>query len=165
MDSLIKTNQEIIENNFDRINELLENFIINQDVKQSSKDLYKRTLMLYLNWLQQKKYHFFEISRTDLLKYKTELLNSGMSSLTVSSYITTVRRFYEWTEANKLYPNVAKGIKSPKRKHQFKKQALSQFQSINLLNFLVKTENIRDFALVNLLIRTDRKSTRLNSSH
>jgi integrase/recombinase XerC/integrase/recombinase XerD len=44
-----------------------------------------------------------------------------MSSLTVGPYIT-VRRFYEWTEANKYHPNVAKGIKTPKRKQQFKKQ-------------------------------------------
>jgi site-specific recombinase XerC len=43
-----------------------------------------------------------------------------MSSLKGS--ITSVRRFYEWTEANKYYPNVAKGIKTPKRKQQFKKQ-------------------------------------------
>jgi len=34
-----------------------------------------------------------------------------MSSLTVGSYLTVVRKFYEWTEANKIYPNVAKGIK------------------------------------------------------
>ncbi len=43
-----------------------------------------------------------------------------MNSLTVGSYITSVRRFYEWTEANKFYPSVAKGIKATKRKQQFK---------------------------------------------
>jgi integrase/recombinase XerC/integrase/recombinase XerD len=76
-----------------------------------------------------------------------------MSSLTVGSYITSVRRFYEWTEANKYYPNVAKGIKTPKRKQQFKKQPLLPVQATALLNFY-QDKALRDYAIINLLLRT-----------
>ena len=76
-----------------------------------------------------------------------------MSSLTVGSYITSVRRFYEWTEANKFYPNVAKGIKSPKRKQQFKKQPLLPAQATDLLNYY-ENKDSRDYSIINLLLRT-----------
>jgi integrase/recombinase XerC/integrase/recombinase XerD len=83
-----------------------------------------------------------------------------MSSLTVGSYITSVRRFYEWTEANKYYPNVAKGIKTPKRKQQFKKQPLLPAQATALLTYF-KDRALRDYAIVNLLLRTGLRTIEL----
>jgi integrase/recombinase XerC/integrase/recombinase XerD len=76
-----------------------------------------------------------------------------MSSLSVGSYITSVRRFYEWAEANKYYPNVAKGIKTPKRKQQFKKQPLLPEQATALLSYY-QDKSLRDYAIINLLLRT-----------
>ena len=150
---LITTKQEITIVTPQRIEELVDSFINSQDVKQSSKLLYRRTLKQYFNWVNNKAYLLSEIARPQLLEYKEELLLSGMSSLTVSSYITSVRRFYEWTEANKFYPNVAKGIKSPKRKQQFKKQPLLPSQATELLNYY-QSKASRDYAIINLLLRT-----------
>jgi len=133
--------------------ELVDRFIEAQDVKPSSKLLYRRTLKQYFNWVDSKNYLLSEIARPQLLEYKDKLLHSGMSSLTVGSYITSVRRFYEWTEANKYYPNVAKGIKTPKRKQQFKKQPLLPAQATELLNYY-QDKALRDYAIVNLLLRT-----------
>lgn len=135
------------------LEKLVDSFIEAQDVKQNSKDLYRRTLKQYFNWVNKKTYQLSEITRAQLIQYKEELLASGMSSLTVGSYITSVRRFYEWTEANKFYPNVAKGIKSPKRKQQFKKQPLLPSQATALLNYY-QDKTPRDYAIVNLLLRT-----------
>ena len=132
---------------------LVDAFINAQDVKQSSKQLYRRTLKQYFNWIDKKDYSLSEIARAQLLEYKEELLSSGMSSLTVGSYITSVRRFYEWAEANKYYPNVAKGIKTPKRKQQFKKQPLLPAQATALLNYF-QDKALRDYAIINLLLRT-----------
>lgn len=136
-----------------RIEDLLEWFISSQDVKESSKSLYRRTLRLYFSWVSRKSLHLSQVSRAELLSYKEELLSSGKSSLSVGSYITSVRRFYEWTEANKIYPNVAKGIKSPKRKQQFRKQPLRPEQASTLLSYY-QNKGSRDYAIVNLLLRT-----------
>jgi integrase/recombinase XerD len=133
--------------------ELVDRFIASQDVRLSSKLLYRRTLKQYFNWIDKKGYTLPEIARPQLLEYKEELLSSGMSSLTVGSYITSVRRFYEWTEANKYYPNVAKGIKAPKRRQIFKKQPLLPSQATALLNYY-QDKALRDYAVVNLLLRT-----------
>lgn len=136
-----------------RIEELVKTFIQAQDVKESSRDTYKRTLSRFLSWIDKKGYLLSEIARAELLQYKEELLSSGMSSLTVGSYITSVRRFYEWAEANRFYPNVAKGIRTPKRLQQFRKQPLLPSQATALLNYY-QDKALRDFAIVNLLLRT-----------
>jgi integrase/recombinase XerD len=135
------------------LQELVDSFIQAQDVKPSSRALYRRTLKQYLNWVENKGYQLSAITRVELLEYKEELLASQMSSLTVGSYITSVRRFYEWTEANKYYPNVAKGIKTPKRKQQFRKQPLLPSQATALLSYY-QGRALRDYAIVSLLLRT-----------
>lgn len=153
MDIVVKQAQDVAIVSPQRIEDLVDSFINSQDVKLSSKLLYRRTLKQYFNWVDKKSYLLSEIARPQLLEYKDELLLSGMSSLTVGSYITSVRRFYEWTEANKFYPNVAKGIKTPKRKQQFKKQPLLPAQATALLSYY-QDKALRDYAIVNLLLRT-----------
>ncbi len=153
MDIAVRNSQDIATVNPQRIEELVDSFILSQDVKQSSRELYRRTLKQYFNWVDKKGYSLSQIARPQLLEYKEELLSSGMSSLTVGSYITSVRRFYTWTEANKFYPNIAKDIKSPKRKQQFRKQPLTTDQATKLLSYYQEGA-VRDYAIVNLLLRT-----------
>ncbi|MDB5250652.1 MAG: Tyrosine recombinase XerD [Segetibacter sp.] len=153
----------------DKTSQLVHLFLQNQDVKENSRQVYKRTLNIFLSWISKKGYELSTVSRVDILHYKECMLASGMSSLTVGSYITSVRRFYEWLEANKMYPNVAKGVKSPKRKQQFRKQALTQSQGQALLNdaqekaltAFLKEKGLRDYAIVNLLIRTGLRTVEL----
>ena len=153
MDIVVRQAQDVATVTPQRIEELVDSFIASQDVKHSSKQLYRRTLKQYFSWVTTKGYLLSEIARPQIIEYKDELLSSGKSSLTVGSYITSVRRFYEWTEANKFYPNVAKGIKTPKRKQQFKKQPLLPSQATALLNYF-EDKALRDYAIVNLLLRT-----------
>lgn len=155
---LVRQNTEII--NPLRIEELTNSFIGDIDAMKSSRRLYRRTLKQYFNYIDKTGYNLNEIARTHVLEYKETLLSSGLTSLTVGSYLTVVRKFYEWTEANKLYPNVAKGIKTPSRKQQFKKQPLHPKQVTKLLKHL-KTTNSRDYAIVNLLIRTGLRTIEL----
>lgn len=136
-----------------RIEELQDRFIASQDVRESSRALYRRTLRQYFNWVEKEGYKLSEITRVEILRYKESLLASGMSTLSVGSYITVVRKFYEWAEAQKYYPNVARGIKSPKRKQEFRKQPLSSDQSQDLLKYY-QGRALRDYAIVSLLLRT-----------
>jgi integrase/recombinase XerC/integrase/recombinase XerD len=153
MELAVKIVKEITTVSPQRIEELVDRFIASQDVKQSSKLLYRRTLKQYFNWVTGKAYILSEIARPQIIEYKEDLLSSGISSLTVGSYITSVRRFYEWLEANKIYPNIAKGIKAPKRKQQFKKQPLLPAQATALLSYY-QDKALRDYTIINLLLRT-----------
>jgi integrase/recombinase XerD len=146
----------------EKILQLVDLFLNNQDVKENSRQVYKRTVKIFLDWVSKKGYDLGNVNRSDIILYKEELLSLGLTTLTVNSYITSVRRFYEWLEANKLYPNVAKGVKSPKRKQQFRKQALTLIQGQALLSDaqekalsgFLKDKGLRDYAILNLLIRT-----------
>lgn len=153
MDLVAQERKDIAVVNPTNIADYVDRFIASQDVKETSKKLYRRTLKQYFNWIEEKKYFLGDIARPQLLEYKEEMLASGLSSLTVSSYITSVRRFYEWTEANKIYPNIAKGIKTPRRKQQFKKQPLLPAQATNLLDYY-QNKGARDYAIITLLLRT-----------
>ena len=93
------------------------------------------------------------LTRQDVLEYKDYLQGQSLSSLTISSYITAVRKFYEWAEGEKYYPNIAKGIKTPRRQQAFKKQHLTDDKSAELLEHF-RSLSLRDYAIVNLILRT-----------
>ncbi len=159
------------------IETLIERFARDQDVVESSRELYVRTLRLFLNWLAEKGYELSQVDRSTIIDYKEQLLANGLSSLTVGSYLTTVRKFYEWAEANKLYPNVARGVKSPRRKQQFRRQPLTSDQGKHLLASATpeaeqvgiatnqesreRLQALRDHAITNLLLRTGLRTIEL----
>lgn len=136
--------------------EIVENYLSSLDIKENSKELYRRTLKQYFVYLETKGLPLNNLSRVDILQYKDYLLSSGKSPLTVGSYLTSLRKFYEWTEAEKIYPNISKGIKTPARKKQFRKQPLRPEEATALIgHFEEKKEvGLRDLAIVNLLLRT-----------
>lgn len=132
---------------------LVATFISAQDVKESSRKLYTRTLSQFFVWMEKAKKNLSTLTRQDILAYKDYLQDEALSSLTIGSYITAVRKFYEWAEAEKFYPNIAKGIKTPRRVQAFKKQHLTDNKSSELLNHF-KSLSLRDYAIVNLILRT-----------
>lgn len=133
--------------------EVLAYFVTTQDVKESSRNLYTKTLKLFFEWVEEQGKKISELSRIDLLEYKDSLFNKGLSSLSVASYLTGIRKFYEWAESEKLYPNISKGIKTPRRVQSFKKQHLTDNKSMELLDHF-KAQSLRDYAIVNLILRT-----------
>jgi integrase/recombinase XerD len=153
MKALTTTSSASLVPTSDRVEELTLRFISEQDVKESSKRTYQRGLKQFFTWVEEKGLELPSISRVEVLRYKKALLESGLSPLTVGSYLTVLRKFYSWTEAHKLYPNVAKGVKTPRRKKQFKKQPLSIEQGRELLQHF-RGKALRDYAIVNLLLRT-----------
>ena len=132
---------------------LVATFVASQDVRESSRGLYTRTLSQFFLWIEKERKSLPTLTRQDVLEYKDGLQEQRLSSLTISSYITAVRKFYEWAEAEKLYPNIAKGIKTPRRQQAFKKQHLTDSKSRELLDHF-QSLSLRDYAIVNLILRT-----------
>lgn len=129
-----------------------EDFLKSLDVKNSSRYTYKRQLKGFFSWLNKQ-----PLSREDILDYKEFLRNDkNLSSLTIAGYLTAIRKFFDWLEINRIYPNITKGIKNPKRKKGFRKDALTAKQVKELLQSidLSKIIGLRDFAILNLMVRT-----------
>jgi len=133
---------------------VVDYFAASMDVKTTSRALYVRTLNGFFEWVQETGRNIPALTVADLIAYKESLFNAGKSPLTVASYINSLRRFYEWTEAVKVYPNIARGIHAPKRAQQFRKQPLTVAQVGNLLKYERAENSPRDYAIINLLVRT-----------
>jgi len=132
----------------------LDQFFLSLDVKDSTKKAYRKSLKRFIEWITEK--GMVTPTREDILAYKSHLRAQGLSSLTLSSYIVAVRRFFEWAEGMKLYPNIAKGIKGAKRAKGFRKDSLTVAQVKKLLSNIDRSssQGKRDYAMLNLITRT-----------
>jgi site-specific recombinase XerD len=69
----------------DQMSDFIQAFISAQDVKQSSRNTYHRTLRQYFVWIDHKGYDLTQVARPQIIEYKTGPLNSGLSALTAGS--------------------------------------------------------------------------------
>ena len=133
---------------------LLDLFISSQDRKPTTLSLYRRTMTLFFDWIDRTGRNLTTLTRPDLIEYKHDLEQAGKSGLTITSYLTSLRLFYAWLEAEGVYPNIAKVLNLPKRTKEFRHQPLSPQQAQELLSEVADSGNLRDIALLNLLART-----------
>ena len=133
--------------------EVVGYYVAQEDVKESSKKLYARTLRLFFEWVANEGKQVAQLTKADIVEYKNALFENGLSSLSVASYLTSLRKFYEWAESEKLYPNIVKGVKTPRRTQAFKKQHLTEEKSAELLTHF-EALSLRDYAIVDLILRT-----------
>ena len=131
--------------------EAVEAFLSECDIRANSKNVYRRGLLYFFRWVESTGRTISDLTRADIITFKDSLLATH-SNLSVAGYLVALRRFYEWCEGNKLYLNIAKGIKSPKRKNAYLKEHLRESQIAELLKHF--EGNTRDYAIVNLLLRT-----------
>ncbi len=130
---------------------IIAKFIDDQDVREATKSVYSRSLTQFFKWIASNDLQLGQLTQNDLTRYRGDALAQGKSSLTVATYITAVRLFYVWLEAQKIYPNVARNVKCPRVSKRFRKQPLSPEQAADVLG---ACESDRDRAIVNLLLRT-----------
>ena len=133
---------------------LIEHFLSAQDVRQTSKQSYCVGLKLFFNWLAAQS--ITEPTKSDVLAYRNSLLDAGLSTLTINSYLTSIRQFFSWMSINHGTDNVGAGVKGPRPAKGFRKDALTTEQAAQLLATFdtKKIEGLRNFAIVNLMLRT-----------
>ena len=141
-----------------RLEDLVSRFIAALDVAQNSKYTYERQIKQFIVWIGQmgKADSLATLSRHDILAYKEHLISIRKSSYTVGGYITVVRKFFEWLESEKIFPNIARGVKGVKKARGFRKDCLTVAQITNVLQTIDRSTlmGLRDYALINLLVRT-----------
>lgn len=128
-------------------------FAQQQDVKPTSRTLYRRAVTQFFDWVTASGRAIPTLTIADVIAYKDYLLRVGKSTLTVGGYINAIRRFFAWAEANKIYPNIAKGVHAPKREQAFRKKPLSVGKVAELLRY-EQEQSPRDYAIINLMART-----------
>jgi len=138
-----------------KIQDLIHAFVASQDISLSSRTTYINALVQFGNWCTEKKIE--SPTKETLLSYKFWLDSKQLSSYTKATYIVVIKRFFMWTEESDIYPNIGRGVKGIRKyvkSHQ--KESLS-LESLKKLLLSVNRESLqgkRDYALINLLVRT-----------
>ena len=138
--------------------DLVARFIAEQDCCHSSRALYTRTLSQFFHYLDEAGllpiFWAGQLQRSDIVAYKDNLQQKGLSPLTIGSYLTIVRKFFAALEAHKIFPDITRGIKTPRKEKGFRKSHLTDAKSAALLDYARDNMSARDFAIINLMLRT-----------
>lgn len=137
------------------MDEYIHPFIASQDISLASRSSYLNALIQFVRWCTEKK--ITHPKKETILSYKFWLDSKQLSSYTKAMYIVVIRRFFLWTEESDIYPNVSRGVKGIKR---YLKGHQKESLSIDALKKLLQSidcsdiQGKRDFALINILVRT-----------
>lgn len=130
--------------------DLYVQFIEFIDAKPRTIETYTRALRrffeyLYLNDIQQP-------TRSDILVFRDKLKKT-LKPTTVQNYITTVRLFFQWTEQEGLYKNIASHIKGATLDREHKKDYLTSDQVKTILKNIDRStiKGLRDYAILVLM--------------
>ena len=132
---------------------LVETFLSSQDIMDNSRETYRWGLRRFFKWCRQTRRDIKSMTPADIVAFKSSLVKERLTALTIGAYMTAVRRFYGWTEMTLIYPNIARSVRPPRSRKGFKKSALDPLEATELLEHM-KGRSLRDFAIVNLILRT-----------
>jgi integrase/recombinase XerC/integrase/recombinase XerD len=142
----------------ENLDQLIEAFLLSQDVSIRSKTVYRNALKLFKAFLAEREAGGSAgfLTRTDLVQYKSRLLARGLSPRTGNLYLTSVRQFFKYLEANRIYPDVTAGVRGFKRSYGFNRDPLTVQQARDLLDSISPSSliGLRDYAMINLMLRT-----------
>jgi len=142
------------------VSELVDRFLESHDVRASSRATYKRMLKAFCSWLEASGRRLIDMRREDVLAYRDSLTKEGLSSYSVGSYLSAVKQLFAWLEAERIYPNVARGVKGPKRPKGHAREHLSAQELRTAVTTLERDEHLseqdrlRDVALFHVVART-----------
>lgn len=133
--------------------EMFERWVQYVDASPKTVQTYTKAIkqfMLYLatNGISQPK-------REDIIAYR-EYLTKGHKPTTVQSYLAAVKLFFQWTERENLYPNVADHVKGATLDREHKKDYMSTKQVNRLLSGVDQStlQGARDYAILSLMVTT-----------
>lgn len=144
--------------------EVLTSFLNGLDIMETSRETYRWGLVRFFKWIRSSGRSLETLSPADIMSFKNSLMKEKLSPLTIGGYVTAVRMFYSWTETSLLYPNIARSVRPPRGRKGFRKCALSPQESASLLDYL-KERSLRDYAIVNLILRTGLRTIEVSRAN
>lgn len=134
-------------------NSVLETFLSSLDVRETTRSTYRWGMLQFYRWVKSRGLDADRLTPADIVSYKSYLQKRRHSPLTVAVYLTAVRQFYKFTESQLIFPNIARSVRPPRRLKGMRKMHLDDCEASELLSAL-KSSSLRDYAMVNLIIRT-----------
>ena len=161
MTEIIKYENGLLPQTFNEDN-LIEQFLLEtQEVKDSTKNRYRKSLKKYFGWLAENKLNVKEVVLPDILRYKQWLKDiimedqTHLSDITVGSYLTVVRLFYSWANSRGFPYNPASTLRSPKKNAKYGKKPIPPADMERLFKFFKekadKDNSSRDYTIAKTL--------------
>lgn len=146
--------------------QLMDEFLANQDIRENSRKKYRESLHVFIGWLTRNA-DVRNPQRSDILRYKQHLIDSGKTAMTVDNYLVSVRQFFKYLEEKGICDNVAAGVHSPKKYLGYRKGYLRP-EEVNKLLSSFNRETLqgkRDYAIINLMVRTGMRCIEVERTH
>lgn len=141
--------------------EAIAQYIKNIDAKPKTKETYTKALRVFFAWSGGT----VPTDRAQIIAYK-EHLTSNYKASTINAYITAVKGFYSFLEAEGICPNYTANIKGVKNSKGFKKDALTITQAKALLSNKENTlEGKRNSAIITLMLYTGLRTVEVERAN
>lgn len=132
---------------------VIDVFLSYQDINHNSPNTYKRALRQFFLWVVNTGRSVDNLTRADVLQWRQDMRDRQLSPNTINSYLTALRRFYDFCEQYKIAPNIANRIKSEKTtsNEEHEKSDFTATQTNNILQATIDAGNKRDVAIMALM--------------
>ena len=123
------------------------------DAAPKTVETYTKAIKQFFKYLVENDIHRPE--RQDILAYR-EHLKAKYKPTTVQSYLASVKLFFQWTNQQRIYPNIAERVKGAKLDTEHKKDYLTSKQAARLLTTVNRSnlKGLRDYAILSLMVTT-----------
>ena len=121
------------------------------DISEITLKAYRSGIKQFITFLTLQ--NITHLNRETVIMFKKALITNGAKPSTVALYLSALRRFFAWCEAEGLCENIAAGVKSPKQERGHKRDALSGAQIKSCINGINRDslQGRRDYAVFLLM--------------
>lgn len=133
--------------------DLFQRWITYIDASPKTVSTYTRAIKRFFLYLQEA--GISQPTRETVVQYR-EYLKQDHKSTTVQSYLTAVKLFFQWTDQEGLYPDIANHVKGAKLDAGHKRDYLTSKQAARLLEGVDRSslKGLRDYAILSLMVTT-----------
>ena len=134
--------------------ELINKFIQELPRRETTKETYLKALREFAKWLKGGSPE--QLTTNDIIQYKYFLLSKNLSPTSLSTYLTSVRRLYDYLFSKGLVTeNPAKRVRGSSRPQRHLRASLTIDEMKALLNVIDSSSpvGLRDTAMINLMVR------------
>ena len=123
------------------------------DASPKTVDTYSKNIKRFFVYLVEN--GITQPQREDIVAYR-DYLKVDHKPTTVQGYLAAVKLFFQWTEQERLYPNVAQRVKGAKLDNEHKKDYLTTKQVNRLLGAVDRgtLQGLRDYAILSVMVTT-----------
>ena len=123
----------------DPFNRLLDVFIATRRLPDATKKQYRYQLEYFFDYLRDR--GIVQPRETTINEYLDWLTGAGWKDTSIKTYLAPIKKFFKWTNAERIYPNIAADVVQKVDKG-IKKKVLTEQEAFNILQGIDRSTRI-----------------------